>query len=1212
MKKRIKRMIGGYLAVIMCVIECTLPIQAGMTGEKHLLREVFVSEVDNTYDSQKKNNKNENAELENKDDNTKEIINEVTTASMSNASKMSLRASTDEFVIDEKGILTEYNGDDEIIEIEEGVTGIASKVFEKKTKIVSVKLPDTMISIGNGAFAGCTNLRKINFPESLQTINPGAFKGTGLTEIQINSNLSDIKLGMVDGFLYASSAPFSDCAKLTKIRFGERVDKIPANLFKNCSGLQKLDLSESNIKEIGTFAFCDCKNLEEVVFNEGMQHLNMGAFAGCESLHSVTLSKDLQVLESVHPDSSGLSSKVTIPPFDRCSSLKNVILNEGTTVIPSYLFKNCTALEDIDLSNIAIIGKESFKGCTALVGKQQEGDSEKTLHLNSVKTVDANAFENCTSMKWIVFSNSVTSIEKEVLKGCTGLHYVTINAEYPKMDSEIFAGIENLTVRGITNSDVQTYVNNWNKSLSENHYAITFESKGVASGFKLGEDNWRMENTGDGIGRDNENHEIPESSFRGMFGWAGGPIMQKFHSNFIGYCYGFAETARIFHQQQDLFSKMIYEPTHVNVNDVKNKYEYLQLPTDERLIQALDLMEYFYLSQYCYGAPKVWAHDEKYKVNKDGQKFKEKTSEVVQELIQRLEAGEICTLRMRKSRTNITNRVRSLEGHAVLAYGIIDNGTNRKDIKIYDSNNPDKVKWLVVEKIDELWKWGYNGWNVGTLLSSESDEENTKWELGHEWDVIALIDSDYGMEEFEDNYLMQVDADNENEHSVTQKDGQLLVADGCSIKMAEYGKDAEGEYIADHELARQIAGDDGVNVPNEGNYYYVPNGRYTFTNDKEEGLEISLSSYESTAEIITSDVKIASVSLDDNKIDNNWVILNDVNKKDAQVVFKCYNPKIKFDELSVKGNGTQNQVTYTLKEDGNGLEVEGVALNYVEVIINDEKVGFNVKDNSGSAHIINLTEKAGKPVIQVLDDQNQVIAASDGVSIDNTDKDDNTGNGSNSGSTGGSSSGGNTGGSSSGGNTGGSSSGSNTGGSSGSSSGGSSGGGSGSRRSSGGGSSSSARNGLFITKPSYYGTGTWEGNETSTAWKLKTADGTTLALQWGLIDGIWYLFGMDGYTCTGWQLVNNQWYYFHPNAMMHTGWVLLDNHWYYLDSTGAMKTGWVLLDNRWYYLDSTGAMQTGWVFYNNQWYYLNADGSMLVNDSTPDGYAVGADGVWMP
>lgn len=57
-----------------------------------------------------------------------------------------------------------------------------------------------MISIGNGAFAGCTNLRKINFPESLQTINPGAFKGTGLTEIQINSNLSDIKLGMVDGF----------------------------------------------------------------------------------------------------------------------------------------------------------------------------------------------------------------------------------------------------------------------------------------------------------------------------------------------------------------------------------------------------------------------------------------------------------------------------------------------------------------------------------------------------------------------------------------------------------------------------------------------------------------------------------------------------------------------------------------------------------------------------------------------------------------------------------------------------------------------------------------------------------------------------------------------------------------------------------------------------------------------------------------------------
>lgn len=1125
---------------------------------------------------------------------------------------MSLRASTDEFVINEKGILTKYNGSDEIVEIEEGVTGIGSKAFENKTKIVSIKLPDTVVSIGNGAFAGCTNLSKINLPESLQTINPGAFKDTALTEIQINSNLSDIKLGVVAGFLYADSAPFSDCANLTKVQFGEGVDKIPANLFKNCNGLQKLDLSGSNIKEIGTFAFFDCKNLEEVVFNEGMQNLNMGAFAGCESLHSVTLSKNLQVLESIHPDSSGLSSKVTTPPFDRCSSLKNVILNEAMTVIPPYLFKNCTALEDIDLSNIAIIGKESFKGCTALVGKQQEGDSEKILRLISVETVGANAFENCTLMKWIVFSDLVTSIEKEVLKGCTGLHYVTINAEYLKMDSEIFTGIENLTVRGITNSDLQTYVDNWNKSLSENHYEIIFESKGATSGFKLGEDNWRMENTGDGIGRDNENHKILESSFRGMFGWAVGPFMQDKLSNFIGYCYGFAETARIFHQQQDLFSKIVYDPSHINVNDVKNKYEYLQLPTDGRLIQALELMEYLYLSQYCYGAPKVWAHDEKYKVKTDGQKFKEKTSEVVQELIQRLEAGEICTLRMRKSRTDITNRVRSLEGHAVLAYGIIDNGTNRKGIKIYDSNNPDKVEWLVVEKIDELWKWGYTGWDFGTLLSS--DKDNTGWELGHEWDVIALIDSDYGIEEFEDNYLMQVEANNKNKHSVTQKDGQLLVADGCSIKMAEYGKDVEGEYIADHELARQIAGDDGVNALNEGNYYYIPNGRYTFTNDKEEGLEFSLSSYESTAEITTSTVKKASISLDDNKIDDNWVILNDVKEKDAQVVFKCYNPKIKFDELSVKGSGTQNQVTYTLKEDGNGLEVEGAVLNYVEAVINDEKVGFNVKDNSGSAHIINLTEKAGKPVIQVLDEQNQVISSSDDMNAGNTDKDnntgsdDNTGNGGNSGNSGGSSSGGSTGGSSSGESTGGSSSGGSTGGSSsggstgGSSSGGSSGGsssggssGGGSRGSSSRGSSASSAGGPGTSSslPEYVIKGTWAQHGDLT-WEFINTAGVKLVNEWAAVEN--------------------------PYALISIGQQPFD--WFRFDENGRMITGWYFdaADGYWYYLnpvsDNTlGKMMTGWVTINGQFYYFNQNsdghrGRMYVNEMTPDGYYVDGNGVW--
>ena len=60
-----------------------------------------------------------------------------------------------------------------------------------------------------------------------------------------------------------------------------------------------------------------------------------------------------------------------------------------------------------------------------------------------------------------------------------------------------------------------------------------------------------------------------------------------------------------------------------------------------------------------------------------------------------------------------------------------------------------------------------------------------------------------------------------------------------------------------------------------------------------------------------------------------------------------------------------------------------------------------------------------------------------------------------------------------------------------------------------------------------------------------------------------------------------------------------------------MKTGWLQLNDKWYYLETDGAMKTGWLSLDNKWYYLGADGAMLADTVTPDGYRLGADGVWI-
>lgn len=133
---------------------------------------------------------------------------------------------------------------------------------------------------------------------------------------------------------------------------------------------------------------------------------------------------------------------------------------------------------------------------------------------------------------------------------------------------------------------------------------------------------------------------------------------------------------------------------------------------------------------------------------------------------------------------------------------------------------------------------------------------------------------------------------------------------------------------------------------------------------------------------------------------------------------------------------------------------------------------------------------------------------------------------------------------------------------------------------------------IRITSPSYVGTGSWQANAAGTSWKLQKPDGSYAASEWGYVDGAWYLFGADGYTCTGWQKVNSEWYYFQPDA--------------------AMKTDWIYLDDKWYYLDESGAMKKGWVLLNGKWYFLGEDGAMFANTRTPDGYIVDENGEWKP
>ena len=124
-----------------------------------------------------------------------------------------------------------------------------------------------------------------------------------------------------------------------------------------------------------------------------------------------------------------------------------------------------------------------------------------------------------------------------------------------------------------------------------------------------------------------------------------------------------------------------------------------------------------------------------------------------------------------------------------------------------------------------------------------------------------------------------------------------------------------------------------------------------------------------------------------------------------------------------------------------------------------------------------------------------------------------------------------------------------------------------------------------------------DGTSAKKTWKddyyLKN-DGTMAASEWVYDEnyGSWYYLKEDG------KYARNEWFYYKDG-------------WYYLNETGAMEKGWLEVSTKWYYLDQDGKMEIGWVQVENKWYYLNKSGALLTNTTTPDGYKVNRDGVWV-
>lgn len=114
------------------------------------------------------------------------------------------------------------------------VTGIDGYAFASNEDITSVKLPETIQTIGGGAFQNCPNLKSLNIPAKVKSIGDYALCDLPLfTELVLGDSLKSIGGGA-----------FGDDVNLKKVTLKDKVGAIGSGAFSGCP-LEQFDIMTS-------------------------------------------------------------------------------------------------------------------------------------------------------------------------------------------------------------------------------------------------------------------------------------------------------------------------------------------------------------------------------------------------------------------------------------------------------------------------------------------------------------------------------------------------------------------------------------------------------------------------------------------------------------------------------------------------------------------------------------------------------------------------------------------------------------------------------------------------------------------------------------------------------------------------------------------------------------------------------------------------------
>ena len=274
------------------------------------------------------------------------------------------------------------------------VTGIYTLAFYE-SKLTSVIIPDSVTSIGDGAFFDCDFLTSVTIPDSVTSIGDGAFFNCDfLTSVTISDSVTSIgkkafyrcasieTITIPDGVTGIGDCAFHTCINLESVTIGSNLSSIGEDVFGNCRSLEAINVDSDNAAYTSEDGVLFNKDITSIIYYpEGKIGEHYDIPAGVRTIGDNAFRSSCLTSITV-PDSV---TNIGDDAFSMCYSLTSVNIPEGVTNIGKDAFWNCSSLTSIDIPESVIsIGEEAF-----------HSTSLTSVHIpNLFAIVNASAFDD--------------------------------------------------------------------------------------------------------------------------------------------------------------------------------------------------------------------------------------------------------------------------------------------------------------------------------------------------------------------------------------------------------------------------------------------------------------------------------------------------------------------------------------------------------------------------------------------------------------------------------------------------------------------------------------------------------------------------------------------------------------------------------------------------------------------------------------------------